>query len=342
MDIKSALRCVVAGKNLSFAAMSKVMQNIMNGEATEAQIGGFLVGLAMKGESVTEITAAATVMRSLVTRVEVAGTHLVDTCGTGGDGSASFNISTASAFVVAAAGAQVAKHGNRSLSGQSGSADMLEAAGVPLDLSPSQISHCIATAGIGFMFAPLHHNAMKYAVGPRREMAIRTIFNLLGPLTNPAATPHQVIGVFDTKWVEPLAKVMGKLGAKQVIVVHAEDGMDEISTACATQVSELSHGKIENYALTPEQFGIERRSMESTKIASPAESLALTMAVFRGQKGVARDAVRLNAGAAIYAAGLVSSLSEGVELATVNIDNGGALRSFDRLVEFSQQLAHEC
>ncbi len=339
MDIKSAIRHVVARQHLGFDEMTAVMRCIMTGEATPAQIGGFLVGLAMKGETISEITAAATVMRSLVTRVEIEGAHLVDTCGTGGDGSASFNISTASAFVAAAAGAQVAKHGNRSLSGKSGSADVLEEAGVRLDLAPSQISRCIAAIGVGFMFAPLHHGAMKHAIGPRREMAVRTIFNLLGPLTNPAAAPNQIIGVFDAKWVEALAEVMVGLGSRHVIVVHAADGLDEISTACATQVAELSHGKVKSYWIEPEQFGIKRRSMEVVKIASPADSLAIIMAVLNGNDGVARDAVRLNAGAAIYVAGLATSLTQGVQLAAANIDNGAALRCFNRLVELSQQLA---
>ncbi|HEU5338054.1 MAG TPA: anthranilate phosphoribosyltransferase, partial [Sulfuricaulis sp.] len=234
MDMPSAIRSVIERRNLSGDDMRAVMRLIMTGQATPAQIGGFLIGLRMKGETVEEIAAAAGVMRELATPVNVSGPHLVDTCGTGGDGASTFNISTASAFVVAAAGGKVAKHGNRSVSSKSGSADVLEAAGVNLELTPEQVARCVNEVGVGFMFAPKHHGAMKHAIGPRREMGVRTIFNLLGPLTNPAKAPHQVLGVFSKEWVEPLAEVLQRLGSEHVLVVHAEDGMDEISIGALT------------------------------------------------------------------------------------------------------------
>jgi len=226
MDLPSAIRAVIERRNLSGDEMRAVMRRIMTGQATPAQIGGFLVGLRVKGETVEEITAAAGVMRELATPVNVSGPHVVDTCGTGGDGAGTFNISTAAAFVVAAAGGKVAKHGNRSVSSKSGSADVLETAGVNLDLTPEQVARCIDEVGVGFLFAPKHHGAMKHAIGPRREMGVRTIFNLLGPLTNPANAPNQVLGVFSDQWVEPLAEVLQRLGSRHVLVVHAEDGME--------------------------------------------------------------------------------------------------------------------
>ena len=244
MDMQSAIKAVTEYKDLTSEDMTSVMRLIMTGEATPAQVGGFLIGLRMKGETVEEVAAAASVMRDLSTRVEVDGSGLVDTCGTGGDASGSFNISTASAFVVAAAGGKVAKHGNRSVSSKSGSADVLEAAGVNLELTPEQVAACVNDVGVGFMFAPMHHSAMKHAIGPRREMAVRTIFNVLGPLTNPAGAPNQVLGVFSDKWVEPLAQVLKQLGSEHVLVVHAEDGLDEISIGSATHVAELQNGEV--------------------------------------------------------------------------------------------------
>ena len=256
MDIQSAIRTVIDGRNLDGAQMTGVMHSIMTGECTPSQVGGFLVGLRMKGETVEEIAAAATVMRRLATQVEVDRTHLVDTCGTGGDARGTFNISTASAFVAAGAGARVAKHGNRSVSGRSGSADVLEAAGVRLDLAPERIARCIDEAGVGFLFAPAHHGAMKHAIGPRREMAVRTIFNVLGPLTNPAGALRQVIGVFDRDLVEPLARVLGELGSEHVLVVHSEDGLDELSVGAPTHVAELRAGAVRSFTLLRERAGI--------------------------------------------------------------------------------------
>jgi anthranilate phosphoribosyltransferase len=335
MDITTAIANVVEQRDLTAADMEAVMRTIMTGQATPAQIGGFLVGLRMKGETVDEIAAAAKVMRELATRVEVDGPHLVDTCGTGGDGASTFNISTASAIVAAAAGARVAKHGNRSVSSSSGSADVLEAAGVKLDLSPAQVAACIDQVGVGFLFAPQHHSAMKHAIGPRKEMRVRTLFNLLGPLTNPAGAPNQVLGVFSPDWVEPLAEVLRQLGSEHVLVVHAEDGLDEISIAAATRVAELSDGEISVYTITPEDFGLQRADLAAIAVDDAAQSLAMIRSVFDDQPGPARDIVRLNAGAAIYAAGLTSSLADGVALAADVIASGKAAQTFQALIDAS-------
>ena len=339
MDMQSAIRAVTEGKNLSTEEMSSVMRLIMTGEATQAQIGGFLIGLRMKGETVDEIAAAAQVMRELATPVNVTGEHLVDTCGTGGDASGAFNISTASAFVVAAAGAHVAKHGNRSISSKSGSADVLEAAGVSLDLSAEQVARCVDEVGVGFMFAPKHHGAMKHAIGPRREMGVRTIFNVLGPLTNPAGAPNQVLGVFSDQWLEPLAEVLGRLGSRHVLVVHSDDGMDEISIGAPTQVAELKDGSVSRYTITPEQFGMQRTAIKEIAVDGAETSLALINKVFANEPGPARDIVALNAGAAIYVAGLEDSLEAGVSKAAEMIASGAAAEKMKALVSLSQQLA---
>ena len=335
MDIATAIATVVERRDLSAGDMEAVMRSIMTGQATPAQIGGFLVGLRMKGETVDEIAAAAKVMRDLATRVDVAGPHLVDTCGTGGDGASTFNISTASAIVAAAAGARVAKHGNRSVSSSSGSADVLEAAGVKLDLNPAQVAACIDRVGVGFLFAPQHHSAMKHAIGPRKEMRVRTLFNLLGPLTNPAGAPNQVLGVFSPDWVEPLARVLQRLGSEHVLVVHAEDGLDEISIAAPTRVAELREGNISIYTVTPEDFGLQRADLSAIAVENAQQSLAMIKAVFADQPGPARDIVRLNAGAAIYAAGLTPSLADGVALASEVIQSGKARQTHESLVRVS-------
>jgi anthranilate phosphoribosyltransferase len=332
MNLQAAIKHVIARQDLTSNDMVDIMNQIMTGEATPAQIGGFLVGLAMKGETVTEIAAAAKVMRSLATPVDIKGDHIVDTCGTGGDGASTFNVSTASAFVVSAAGAKVAKHGNRSFSSSSGSADVLEAAGVNLDITPEQVKHCIDTIGVGFMFSQKHHGAMKHAIGPRREMAVRTIFNLLGPLTNPAQAQHQVLGVFDKKWVEPMAHVLKELGSKHVLLVHAEDGLDEISIGSATYISELKDGHVTSYQIQPEDFGIARNDISLLAVNNAQESLAIINAIFEGETGPARDIVVLNAGAAIYAADIALSLNDGVELAKAMIDNGSAKQKLHDLV----------
>jgi len=335
MTLSNAIKMVMQKQDLSTDEMALVMQQIMTGEATPAQIAGFLVGLQMKGETVTEIAAAATVMRSLATPVEINGAHVVDTCGTGGDGASTFNVSTASAFVVAAAGAKVAKHGNRSISSSSGSADVLEAAGVNLDITPEQVKHCVDSVGVGFMFAQKHHGAMKFAIGPRREMGVRTVFNLLGPLTNPAQAPNQVLGVFDQKWVEPMANVLKELGSKHVLIVHADDGLDEISIGSATSVAELNNGVVTKYTIQPEDFGLDRCDIAQLAVNNAQESLSIIRDIFSGKQGPARDIVVLNAGAAIYAADLVPNLAEGIKLAQTHIDNGSAQQKLDALITCS-------
>ncbi len=336
MDIQAAIKHLIQQQDLNHDEMSDVMNQIMTGNATPAQIGGFLIGLQMKGETVTEIAAAAEVMRSLATPVHINGKHVVDTCGTGGDGASTFNVSTASAFVAAAAGCQVAKHGNRSISSSSGSADVLEAAGVNLELNAEQVKHCIEHVGVGFMFAQKHHGAMKHAIGPRREMGVRTIFNLLGPLTNPAQAAHQVLGVFDKKWVKPMAEVLQKLGSQHVLVVHAEDGLDEISIGAETHVAELKDNKVTTYTIKPEDFGIQQNSIDSLTVSNAQDSLSLIKGVFEGNPGPARDIVVLNAGAAIYAADITASLAEGIAMAAELIDSGAATQKLNALIVTSR------
>ncbi len=335
MDLPQAIAAVIDHRDLCARDMEEVMRLIMTGQATPAQIGGFLVGLRMKGETVEEIAAAARVMRELATHVNVSGPHLVDTCGTGGDGASTFNISTASAIVTAAAGARVAKHGNRSVSSSSGSADVLEAAGVRLDLDSEQVAACIDRVGVGFLFAPQHHSAMKHAIGPRREMRVRTLFNLLGPLTNPAGAPNQVLGVFSPLWVEPLARVLKQLGSEHVLVVHAEDGLDEISISGPTRIAELKDGVITVYTVSPADFGMQHADLATIAVSDAQASLAMINDVFAGVPGPARDIVALNAGAAIYAAGLAATLAEGVELAGKTIASGKAQQTFQALIEVS-------
>ncbi|MEO5341811.1 MAG: anthranilate phosphoribosyltransferase [Gammaproteobacteria bacterium SHHR-1] len=338
MELKQALEQVINRQDLSQEQMTEVMQAIMTGAATPAQIGGFLIGLRMKGESVTEIAAAAQVMRSLASRVELDAEHLVDTCGTGGDASGLFNVSTASAFVTAAAGGRVAKHGNRSVSSKSGSADVLEAAGVRLDLTPQQVAQCVTQVGVGFMFAPAHHGAMKHAIGPRREMGVRTLFNLLGPLTNPAGAPNQVLGVFAKQWLEPLAEVLQRLGSRHVLVVHSRDGLDEISCAAPTDVAELRDGLVRCFSIQPEDFGLRRGTLDSLRVADAGESLRLIRSVLEDHPGPARDIVCLNAGAALYAAGIADSLADGLACADAAITSGAARNKLDELVLLSQSL----
>lgn len=333
--MQTAIRLITQHQDLSEQQMTAAMRMIMTGQATDSQIGGFLVGLQMKGETVTEIAAAACVMRELATPVNVSGEHVIDTCGTGGDGASSFNVSTASAFVVAAAGGQVAKHGNRSISSTSGSADVLEAAGVNLELTAEQIARCINTAGVGFMFAQRHHNAMKHTTRARHEMGVRTLFNLLGPLTNPAKAKHQVMGVFDKKWVEPIALVLQKLGCKHVMVVHAEDGMDEISIGADTFVAELKNDNVFTYTIKPEDHAIPRSDISKLTVSNAQESLAIIQRIFAGEPGPARDIVVLNAGAAIYTADLADSLAEGIHKAQQHIDDGTAQQKLNALIECS-------
>lgn len=335
MQIQQALQKLLNKQNLTAAEMREVMRIIMGGGATDAQIAGFLIALRCKGETVDEIAAAVEVMRELASKVPVTGDHIVDTCGTGGDGANTFNISTTCAFVVAAAGGQVAKHGNRSVSSSCGSADVLEAAGVNLDLSAEQVAQCVHDIGVGFLFAPKHHGAMKHTINVRKEMGVRTLFNLLGPLSNPASAPNQLIGVFSKDWVEPLAQVLLKLGSQHVLVVSAEDGLDEISIASATHVAELKDGIVSTYTVTPEQFGLQRASLAGLAVTNTAASLKMVKSVLDNQPGAARDIVLLNAGAAIYAANISGSLTDGIETARQVLASGAARTKLDALIAYS-------
>ncbi|QIK37035.1 anthranilate phosphoribosyltransferase [Caldichromatium japonicum] len=340
MELKEAVARCIERHDLTGEEMAAVMRLIMTGGATPAQIAGLLVALRMKGETPTEIAAAAAVMRALATPVALDGLdHLVDIVGTGGDGAATFNVSTASTFVAAAAGCYVAKHGNRSVSSRSGAADVLESAGIKLDLTPEQVALCVREVGVGFMFAPVYHSAMRHAIGPRRELGVRTLFNLLGPLTNPASVPHQVLGVFSAHWLEPLALVLQQLGSRHVLVVHARDGLDELSIAERTDVAELRAGEVHRYSLAPEDFGLQRAPLAAIQVSGPAESLALIRKVLAGESGPARDMVLFNAGAAIYVAGRADSLAAGIAAAARAIDSGEAERRLERLIALTQSFA---
>ena len=337
MLFKQSLEHILAGNDLSHADMLILMQQVMSGELTSAQIAGLVIALRQKGESVDEISAAATVMRSLSTKVAINDTsHLIDTCGTGGDGIQTFNVSTASAFVAAAAGAKVAKHGGRSVSSTCGSADVLEALGVNVNLTPDQVAKCVDTIGIGFMFAPNHHSAMKHAAPVRRELGVRTIFNLLGPLTNPANARRQLMGVFSQDLTLKLAKVLQNLGSEHVLVVHGADGMDEISFTGDTFVAELKDGKISEYTLNPAQFGLPIHALKSIRVENAEQSKAMILDVLSGKssagiQSAARDIVLLNAGAAIYVAGLQANIHAGIEHAAQVIDSGQALAKLNAL-----------
>ena len=321
--------------DLTRGEMLDVMHQVMRGEYTPAQMAGILIALRMKGETVDEI-AAAEVMRELSTKVKVAtDEHLVDTCGTGGDGIQTFNVSTVCAFVAAAAGAKVAKHGGRSVSSTCGSVDVLEALGVNVNLTPEQVAKCVDEIGIGFMFAPNHHNAMKHAAPVRRELGVRTLFNLLGPLTNPAGAKRQVMGVFDRALTGKLARVLKQLGSEHVLVVHGADGMDEISFAGDTYVAELKNGEVTEYVLNPQQFSMGLHQAESIRVQNAEESKAMILAVLDGQFGPARDIVLLNAGAAIYVAGVAESLQDGITKAVHTIDNGSAKEKLAELIQAS-------
>ncbi len=335
--IRDAIRKVVEGTNLDRQEMVEVMNEIMCGEATAAQIGSFITALRLKGETVDEITGAALVMRDKAERVEALspGEMLVDTCGTGGDGSGTFNVSTASAFVVAGAGVPVAKHGNRSISSHCGSADVLEALGVDLNLSPRQIGQCIREVGIGFMFAPLMHGAMKYAIGPRREIGIRTIFNILGPLTNPAGANVQVMGVYDPGLTEKIAHVLGELGARKALVVCGLGNMDEITITGETKISEWDGNKVLNYTLCPEDAGLSRATLQEIKGKATAEESATQLRnILEGERGPCLDMVLLNAGAALMASGKAADIRSGVTLGREVVSSGKALAALDALVAF--------
>lgn len=343
MEIQSALAQVVEGEHLTRDEMAAVMRQIMSGECGDAQIGGFLVALRMKGETIEEIAGAASVMREMATPVVVDDTHLVDLVGTGGDGANLFNVSTASCFVVAAAGARVAKHGNRSVSSTSGSSDVLEALGVPLDLGPGEVARAIDEVGLGFMFAPAHHSAMRHAIGPRKELGMRTLFNLLGPLTNPAGVRRQVLGVFSAELCEPMAHALLALGSEHALVVHAADGLDEISIAAPTQVAECRDGAVHNYQLDPASFGLAHADLSGLEVSSADESAKLIRAALRGENEAAAEKARaiiaLNAGATIYAAGIAGSVADGVALAEDLISSGQAMEKLRTFVDFTRLLS---
>lgn len=345
MHIKEALNWVVSNLDLSTEQMQSVMRQIMTGQCTDAQIGAFLIGLRMKSESIDEIVGAVQVLRELAEPVTVNVPYLVDTCGTGGDGMNIFNVSTAAAFVVAAAGGHVAKHGNRAVSGNSGSADLLQTAGVHLDLTPEQVARCVETVGVGFMFAPAHHGAMRHALGPRKELGLRTLFNILGPLTNPAQVKNQVIGVFSRQLCRPLAEVLQRLGSTHVMVVHAQDGMDEISLGAPTHVAELKDGEIREYRIQPEDFGINSQSLIGLEVTDSAASYALIKDTFLARElpyaHKAAEMVALNAGAAIYVSGIAASLEEGVQRAHDTIYTGLALEKLVELVSFTSVFKQE-
>lgn len=339
LSMQAALQRLVLSQDLDTELMEAAMAEMMDGVVSKIQIAGFLTALAAKGETVTEIAAAARVMRRYAEPVHTTGQHVLDTCGTGGDGASTFNISTAVAFVAAEGGAQVSKHGNRSVSSKSGSADVLEVAGLNLLLDAEQVAQCIEELGVGFLFAPQHHQATRHAVPVRRELGVRTLFNLLGPLTNPAAAPHQLLGVFHERWLEPVARTLQTLGSQHVLVVHADDGLDEISLATPTQVCELHEGAIRRYTIQPEDFGIQRQELTGLAVTEPRESLAMIEQALTGQAGAATDIVALNAGASLYAADRAQSLAQGVAQAQAILASGKAWQRMQDLVALSQRLA---
>ncbi|MEC8949647.1 MAG: anthranilate phosphoribosyltransferase [Pseudomonadota bacterium] len=338
MDIREAIKRVTSSIDLNKTQMVSVMQDIMSGQTTDAQNAAFLVGLQMKGVKSDEILGGTIVMRELCTKVNIEPSlHLVDTCGTGGSGSNKFNVSTASAIVAACAGAKVAKHGNRGATSTSGSADVLEAAGVSLTLEASQVARVIEQVGVGFMFAPAHHSAMKHVITARKEIGVRTIFNLLGPLTNPASSPNQIIGVFDPIWIPTLLEVLRELGSNHVMIVSSDDGLDEISIAAETQVGELKAGEITTYSISPGEFGIEQYpDCNGLQINNAEESLTMLKQALANENKAAAEIVALNAGAAIYVANLCEDLLAGVAKATEVLESGLAQEKFDQLIQFTQ------
>jgi anthranilate phosphoribosyltransferase len=339
MEIKEALSEIIKGNDLSREEMSSVVLQILEGRSTDAQIGAFLVALNIKGESVNEVVGTVNVMRELSEKVEASSHHLVDTCGTGGTGVGIFNVSTAAAFIACACGAKVAKHGNRSATRSSGSADLLEHAGLSLELSPKDVSRCIEEVGVGFMFAPAHHGAMKHTVGPRKEMGLKTIFNLVGPLTNPAGALNQVIGVYAKKWVRPIAEVLKELGSNHVLVVHSKDHLDEISIAEETYVAELINGSIKEYVIGPEDFGFIKKPLDSLMVSSASESLSIIKQGLLNKNYAASSMIAMNSGAALYVSGVAGSLKEGVSVAKKCVESGEGLKKLDELVVFSKSLS---
>ncbi len=333
--IKEMIGNIVEGRDLSIEESKAVMREIMEGNATEVQIGSFITALRMKGETVDEITGCVSVMREMATRINVGNNLVVDTCGTGGDAKCTFNISTCAAFVVAGAGLKVAKHGNTASSSHCGSADVLKILGVNVDASSKVVEGCIQKANIGFLMAPLLHSSMKHAVGPRREIGIKTIFNILGPLTNPANTTRQVIGVYDAKLTDIIAKVLQKLDTAHAFVVYGYDGMDEITTTDKTKVCELKDGKIKSYFITHDSFGIPKAVINDFVVNSPEESAHAISGILGGEKGPKRDIVLLNASAAIVAGGVADDLRDGVQIAAESIDSGKAMASLEKLIEMT-------
>ena len=345
MTLQEALEQWVEGRDISREAMRAVMTTVMTGEASQAQIGALLVALRMKGEAIEEIAGAAEVMRQLVTPVAVTGDHVIDLVGTGGDGANLFNVSTAATFVAAAAGAQVAKHGNRSVSSSSGSSDVLETLGVNLDVSPEQIAACVQEVGLGFMFAPAHHGAMKHAVGPRRELGLRTLFNVLGPLTNPAGVKRQVLGVYDAALCEPLAQALARLGSEHALVIHSDDGLDEISIAAPTRGFELKTGDITPIEIDPAAMGHAHDNLDGLQVETAADSANLIRGALAGDGDAvsikARSIIALNAGAGIYVSGVADSLASGVAAAEQAMTSGAATQKLEAFVAFTQALGGE-
>jgi anthranilate phosphoribosyltransferase len=335
--IKEAISLLVQGKDLSEGEMISSMRDIMEGQATDVQIASFLTALRIKGETVDEITGAVKVMREKATKIK-APENTVDTCGTGGDMAHTFNISTTSALIVAACGVPVAKHGNRSVSSRSGSADVLEALGVKIDLEPRKVESCLVSTGFGFMFAPLFHPAMKYAVGPRRELGIRTVFNILGPLTNPAGAERQVLGVFNASLTETMARVLANLGVKHAFIVHGEDGLDEITNTDRTKVSELKNGKVDTYFLTPEDFGLPTAKKSDIAGGTAQDNAAITMEILKGRKGPMRDIVLMNSAAALVAGDRADNFLAAAGIAAGAIDSGAALKKLEEIKIVSNKL----
>jgi anthranilate phosphoribosyltransferase len=333
--IVAAIGKLVEQQDLTEEEAAQAMRQIMEGEATSAQIAAFLIALRIKGETIAEITGCARVMREKATRIRAPYPEVIDTCGTGGDGSQTFNISTTAAFVVAGAGVPVAKHGNRAMSSRCGSADLLQALGVAIELSPERAEACLTEVGITFLFAPLFHSAMKHAIGPRREIGVRTIFNILGPLTNPAGAKRQLLGVSRQEYAEPMARVLGNLGSTRAFVVHGADGLDEITISGETHITALDAGGIASYTITPEQFGLHRAPLVALAGGDAPQNADITMAVLGGKQGPHRDVVLLNAAAALAVAGAAADLQEGLQLAAHAIDSGAALEKLRGLQRFT-------
>jgi len=334
--IKEAIKKIVQKQDLTEQEASEVMEEIMSGKTTDAQIGAFITVLKMKGETIDEVTGFVRVMRKKATSPGVKeGVTIVDTCGTGGSGRDAFNVSTASAFVVAGSGLKVAKHGNRAISSLCGSADVIQELGVNINIPAERVGECIDKVGIGFLFAPAFHGAMKYAIGPRREIGIRTVFNIIGPLTNPAGASAQVLGVYDAGLTEIMANVLKNLGVRRAFVVHGEDGMDEITVSGKTKVSELKDGRVSTYEVSPETFGFKKRKIDQIKGGLPRVNAGIIMSVLKGEKGAGREITVMNAACAIVAGGKAGDFAEGVKIAETSIDSGSALKKLELMKDFT-------